>query len=257
MRTVTSLAEVATFLENHENSQRIKKLIFCINQNQWENDLDRINQTSFLYLIQQFHDSHPSLDKLTNALNRTVKTLNKSKEYTLVAEIILQHFTPLYHIPEEPTQLQTYPSVNSPNLTTAYNPFHLRLAVMQFTSPLRAKILLFSALYRTFQFNSQDWLELKSVELDFLLLKVFREHETLIQLEEKLKSTAKKVSNPEENLQAASAVIQALNSLYSQRQSVLNQASPYYKHPVKVTKLMLQKSSEELIENGDENDDEG
>lgn len=257
MRTVTSLAEVTTFLENHENSQRIKKLIFSICKNQWENDLNKIDQTPLPHLIQQLYNLHPSLDKLTQALNRTVKTLNKSKEYTLVAEVILHHFTPLYRISEEPTQLLNYPAVNPAKLPTAYNPFHLRLAVMQFTNPLRAKILLFSVLNRPFQFNSQDWLDLKSIELDTLLLNVFRSCETLSQLEEKLKSTAQKVNHPEENLQSVGSILQSLTPLYSQRQDVLNQISPYYHHPAELTKLMLRQPSEELSEILDEDDDEG
>ncbi|NES94985.1 MAG: hypothetical protein F6K32_07065 [Desertifilum sp. SIO1I2] len=260
MRTVTSLAEVATDLENHANSGRIKKLIFSICQNQWENDLAKIERVPFVELIQQFRELHSSLDKADLALDRMVKTLNKSTEYALVAQVILQHFRPLYRILEEPTQIlpnaTDYSPAHQSHLTTVYDPFRLRLSVMQYTTPLRAKIVLFSALYHPFGFRSRDWIELKNLELDYLLLKIFRECESAQELEKKLTQILPGVPEKSELLQAASAIIQALTPLYPKRQIALNQASPYYQHPTEITQLMPSNLTEEILADWDDSDDD-
>ncbi|MEY3222969.1 MAG: hypothetical protein RLZZ203_1825, partial [Cyanobacteriota bacterium] len=42
--TPSSLEEIAQYLEQHEQSKRIKKLIFCVAKNIWENDQSQLDR---------------------------------------------------------------------------------------------------------------------------------------------------------------------------------------------------------------------
>ena len=42
--TLSSFDEIAKYLEQHENAQRIKKLIFFACKNEWENDQDTLDR---------------------------------------------------------------------------------------------------------------------------------------------------------------------------------------------------------------------
>ena len=100
----------------------------------------------------------------------------------------------------------------SSDLNVDYNPFNLRLNLMKYTNPLRAKILIFSALYRPFK-GDQDWSAIKDYELDDLLLSLFCKYRNFQQLESQLYQTANYLQEPEEYNQAAGAIIQSMQAL--------------------------------------------
>ena len=100
----------------------------------------------------------------------------------------------------------------SRDLNVDYNPFNLRLNLMKYTNPLRAKILIFSALYRPFK-GGHDWSAIKDYELDDLLLSLFCKYQNCQQLESQLYQTAKSLHEPEEYNQAAGAIIQSMQAL--------------------------------------------
>ena len=89
-----------------------------------------------------------------------------------------------------------------------------RLGIMKNTNPLRAKILLFSALHEDFNFGNQDWLNLKLHELDGLLRHLLRVCKTYTDMEALLYSTARRLKDPEETVQTADTVIKCLRSFY-------------------------------------------
>lgn len=86
---------------------------------------------------------------------------------------------------------------------------------MQQTNPLRAKILIFSTLYHQFTFSDRDWLLLKTQELDNLLRQLFNVCGSLAELESQLYRTASNLDNRDENDQAASVIIKAMNTCYA------------------------------------------
>jgi len=178
-----------------------------------------------------------------------VKSLNKPKEYSWVANTIISHVSNLYPDPdaEDSTQLiLTQPEdmmvpvdasaaqhLQPPaywelcDTRRAYDPFDLRLEVMKYTNPLRAKILIFSTIEQIFTFNQEDWLTIKSQELDDLLLRLFQECTTIEQLQYKLCETAKCLRDPSESNQASGAIIQALRPFYTQGQGLSNQTPEF------------------------------
>ena len=242
MTTFSPINDVVNQLEQHEKSQRIKKMMLCVCRNIWENDASKLASLSLEDLIQELCQLYPSLEQLTASLDKVVKSLNKPKEYSFVANTIISHVSNLYPDPdaEDSTQLiLTQPAdMTAPvddraaqhlqppvtlelcDTRRAYDPFDLRLEVMKYTNPLRAKILIFSTIEQIFTFNQEDWLTIKRQELDDLLLRIFQECTTIEQLKYRLCETAKCLRDPSESNQAAGAIIQALRPFYTRGQGL-------------------------------------
>ncbi|MBZ8179071.1 hypothetical protein [Oscillatoria salina] len=97
----------------------------------------------------------------------------------------------------------------------SYDTFELRRQIMNYTNPLRVKILVFSILHREFDYSEHDWSLLKGHELDELLDNLFSSCATLEELESKLSSTAESLPETEENSQAAGAIMQLIKPFYA------------------------------------------
>ncbi|MBD2567138.1 hypothetical protein [Anabaena lutea] len=227
MKTLSSLDEVAKYLEQHENSTRIKKLIFCACTNIWENDQEKLNNFKLPELIQELCTLNPTLDSLKLSLSKVVKSLNKQAEYSLFASVVFNEVQKLYikdqestgilsNQPNQSEQISSNALNQSPNskIKSQYDQFDLRQNLMKYTNPLRAKIILFSVLYHKFTFQEEDWFKLRSEELDSLLQKLFDSCSTLRELEFKLNNSVISLGNPDENTQVASAIIQSMRGLY-------------------------------------------
>ncbi len=244
MQSLSLFNEVVTALEQHENSVRIKKLMWCICNQVWENDPNRLNELNVKDLIQDLRQINPTLEDLKASLFKVVKTLNKPAEYSLVAKTIFSNVGRLY--PEFQKLNQTRASRDNESFSTvssasqqpsaskpaskpneqrrAYDPFAARLEIMSYTNPLRAKIVLFSTLYHSFDYSNQDWLNLRAHELDDLLQSLFRACKSFAELESHLHNTARRLKEPGENTKAAKAILQALKPFYTLAQVGVNQA---------------------------------
>ncbi|MEH1866174.1 MAG: hypothetical protein V7K69_14390 [Nostoc sp.] len=262
MKTISSIDAVTKHLEQHENSKRIKKLIYSACNNIWENDEETLDRFKLQELIQELFRLNPTTNNLNYSLSEVVKTLNKQAEYAIIANVIFHQMQKLYIAPEEPTGIflnQPHPeestgillnqprkeeaislnSINqSPNsqIKYQYNQFDLRQNIMKYTNPLRAKIVLFSALDKKFTFNEEDWLKLKTQKLDDLLLRLFNICPTLRELESKLNRAVISLGKPDENTQAASAIIQSMRTLYGDISPSANGYNPFNNDPSPETK---------------------
>ena len=236
MKALSLLDEVVKNLEEQQNCLRIRKLIYAICKNKWENDANKLNSIKLKELLQELQIANPTLDYLKFSLDKLVKTLNKPGEYALVANIIIEQMTRLYPDPEEATQqiavksnpvqesLEYKPNLGWDEPPITYDPFELRVEIMKYTNPLRAKILAYSIVYHIFDFSSQDWLSLKTKELDVLLHNLFDRCKSLKNLEYNLQTVAKNLNSTDEYIQAAGAVYQAMKRYYTNRES--NQYEP-------------------------------
>jgi hypothetical protein len=273
--TLSSLNKIAEYLEDHENSKRIKKLIFFACKNEWENDQETLDRFKLQELIQELSSLNPTIDHLSSSLSLAVKSLSKPRQYSIIASIVVKQIKQLYLTSEEETEIilnlpnqeeqtkiilnqslnseeetgiilnlpnqeeqtgiilnppnQNIPRFDSPEKISSdipsitptiskkseYNPFDLRQNIMRYTSPMRVKIILFSALYRQFNFNEQDWLKLKGEELDTLLRKLFDSCATIAALESKINNAVISLGNPDKNTQAGSVIIRVMRGLYS------------------------------------------
>jgi hypothetical protein len=113
--------------------------------------------------------------------------------------------------PREDTPLPSLPPVK---LDYIVKPFDLRYEISSNISPLRAKVLIFSALHYKFNPRDRDWAQINSHDLDDLLLELFQTCETFEILESKLHETATQLDDRQENDQAASLICSAMRSLY-------------------------------------------
>ncbi|NJN22623.1 MAG: hypothetical protein HC812_17420 [Leptolyngbya sp. RL_3_1] len=95
------------------------------------------------------------------------------------------------------------------------NLFALRLEIMRYTNPLRAKIVLLSTIRSPFTFTPQDWRLLKAKTLDNLLQETFEYCPTFTDLEGKLTIIASCLDNHRDNTQAADAILKAIKPYYS------------------------------------------
>ena len=299
--TLSSFDQIVKFLEQHENSQRIKKLIFFACKNEWENDQDTLDRFKLEELIQELSSLNPTMDHLTSSLSIAVKSLSKPKQYSIIASIIVKEIQKLYLTSDQRTKIilqqpnqeestriilqqpnqeestgiifqqpnqeestgvifqqpnqeestgvilqqpsqeedstgvifqqpnRNIPIFYSPekissNLSSKssgsskksqYNQFDLRQNIMRYTNPLRVKVILFSALYRKFTFNEEDWSNLKAEELDNLLRELFDSCATIKEIESKINNTVISLGNPAKNNQASSVIIRIMRSLYS------------------------------------------
>jgi hypothetical protein len=256
--------KIARELARDREQLGIKKLLFCASGNHWENNSAVLDNIDFLNLVQHIHELAPTLEELKNVLYSIVKTLNRQSKYTLIANKIVYTFGQLYNefVPEEmgedpepmqitnlpqlptfPSKLSTAPKFNPgadpqglEQLRHSFDWFDLRLELMKYTNPLRAKILIFSTLYDQFDQNDESWTAFKLQTLDDLLRDLFLNHCTLADLQAKLESTAKTLVDPDQYSQTAEAILQAAKPFYAAglHQTALTQIverSPHPFHP--------------------------
>ncbi|HSM80517.1 MAG TPA: adenylate/guanylate cyclase domain-containing protein [Nodosilinea sp.] len=98
--TVRSLEErchtVAEQFDQGPDALRLRKLIYCLCHNSWENNPEHLNQLYLPGLIQQVLTVAPKPQDLRYRLGRIVKHLNRRGQYTSLANQIVLAFQPLY-----------------------------------------------------------------------------------------------------------------------------------------------------------------
>ena len=236
MKALSILDEVVRELEQDVNLSRIKKILFFACKDFWENDPAQLASADLGILIEELCAKYSRLEDIEAVLNNIVSKVNKKTEYALVADLIVCQLSRLYEF-EDFTKLEInissfggqeapafedhFSSEVPSSEERARNPgklFDVRQKILQQTNPLRAKILIFSTLYHEFTFSDRDWLLLKTQELDNLLRQLFNVCGSLAELESRLYTTASNLDNRDENDQAASVIIKAMNPCYAKMQ---------------------------------------
>ncbi|MCW6035224.1 hypothetical protein K4A83_02915 [Spirulina subsalsa FACHB-351] len=116
----------------------------------------------------------------------------------------------------EPSAIQdSIPTPAPPPKSATYDPFKVRLEVMKYANPLRAKILVYSVLHPTFDGSSADWSNLRSQTLNYLLFELYNQYSEYSELANQLYTTLSHLDYPEENAQVAEAILQAIKPYYS------------------------------------------
>jgi hypothetical protein len=164
--TLEEQCQIAQTLELMPERDRIVKLMLCLMHDTWESDVEKVNQTSIRVLIQEICQKYASLIEVEHQLVAIVQRLSKAVEYGTMASTIVQQLAPLYGLYQDDPEEQSLP------LVQVLDSFDLRLEIMKFTNPLRAKILLFSLANQRFSGSELDWAALKRNSLEALLKKV-------------------------------------------------------------------------------------
>lgn len=267
-------------IEYHEESPRIKKLIFAACKQYWENDINVIEMYDLRELVLELHELYPNAKRLRKALDKIVASINRQNFYSFIADTIIGELTYLYkHEPaeireqgneDEDTKLIRAKKPNqssdisketqiaieqrhsviesveeSPNPTkeeeslsikqgTDVEPsaipegqvlpwlkvdslFDLKQDIMQYTNPLRAKIVLFYTVYQIDP-DEQHWSIVRTCNLDDLLIKLFQQYGKDLKLVEhhllQVANAHIEGLEVEENIQAATALVECIKHFY-------------------------------------------
>jgi hypothetical protein len=97
------------------------------------------------------------------------------------------------------------------------NLFDLKQEIMQYTNPLRAKVILFYAIYQI-DSNEQHWSVVRTCTLDDLLMRIFQRYGRNVQtIEAQLMAIAQsriEGLEPEDNLQTVNAIVKAVKHFH-------------------------------------------
>lgn len=256
--------QIANKLSQHSESSRMVKLVYAACKDSWENDAEVIHRYGLKNLITELREKYPRKEEIQFVFNQLVANINKQTLYLAIANLILSQMDCLYEnfdeaiegdehpqsqalktqilqmpnalslpkgnrrqdietsiieVNAEPLQTvltskgqpQISPSANAPK---SYNLFELRLEIMQYTNPLRTKILLFSVLFHSWDKQGKDWAMLRGYSLDDLMQQVILGGKPLAEIEARLYAQAKTFAETEAYLQTAGTIIQALKSVF-------------------------------------------
>ncbi len=228
-------AWVAHNIDIDAQQMRLKKLLFYTYQDIWESDLRQLNSIDWAGLLRELVSFMPTFLQLQALLQEAVQRVSKPAEYIAIANLLLTKLELLYPDrndennpaaiapPIAPIINQLSPYLNNQiRSKIAFDPriaidlFDLRLELMRFTSSMRAKILLFSALYYPFDPDRDNWHELRSHRLDGLLRQFFYAYPTFDKAEKSIWQIARSLSEPNAYDQAASYILQVVKTLYDQ-----------------------------------------
>ncbi|ABG52389.1 hypothetical protein Tery_3277 [Trichodesmium erythraeum IMS101] len=235
MATMESFSLIDTIvkeLEKDVDLMRIKKVIYWACDNVWEDNETKLERVNMKKLIEKLYNQIENIDSLNARLCEIVSKVNKKTEYSLLAQKIINSIGKLYPQEEETTVMEYIPNrsltvlddqivlTNKLVVEESYprDPgelFDVREKIMQGTNPLKAKILIFSAVQHQFDFGNKDWLLLRTKNLDSLLRQIFNLCLSITDLESSLYATANNFEDPDEYTQVADIVIKALNLCYS------------------------------------------
>ncbi|MBV5259463.1 hypothetical protein FLX56_13655 [Synechococcus moorigangaii CMS01] len=97
-KTITGLhLEVAVrTLEEHRETIRIKKLLYALCFQRWENDFQVLEAQPLATLLGQLVTLYPSRQRFEVVLQKLVSLLNRQQTYQQLASVILEAIAPLY-----------------------------------------------------------------------------------------------------------------------------------------------------------------
>ncbi len=216
--------QIVAYLEHHDDSLKIKKMLYCLCTGRWERNkdfLDSINCYHFAEYVVKEIDTHEQLKEKLFAL---LKSVNKPQEYVSIAKIIYSalgqiypDFHRLYSNDLGAQQLRaTQPSEPVPEVkkSTAieFDAFELRQKVMSYSNPLRVKTMLHMILH------PEEFLDPRKINqhlLDALLTEFINKYPRIQEVEELLSEAVELLDDVEEYGKAATGLIQSLMTVYS------------------------------------------
>lgn len=200
------LQEALQALQDHPEKDRIRKLLHWVCEQDWPRSVNDAVEVSAV--LPKLLAKAPTLSALQTELHQGVSNLSKHQKYTEIALTIRQALTPLY--------VDCRLDVLDGGHADAINWFEVRFTVLKYAVPLQVKVLLQSALDQIFIDRRRDWISLKQVSLDDLLLRLHQTHSTLADLEVHLQRTATQVQFLDQPTQTVQAVLLAMKPLYAE-----------------------------------------
>jgi hypothetical protein len=219
--------QVVAYLEHHESSLRIKKMLYCLCTHRWERNqefLQSINCYHFAEFVVREINSH---EELKARLFEMLKTLNKPQEYVPIAKVIysaLGQIYPEFHRQYSSELMNMVPAAkivaeSAPVATKIeFDVFELRQNLMSYANPLRVKTILHMVM------EPEEFLDPRKINqhlLDDLLAGLIAKYGTLAEIETIMSEAVELLSDVEEYGKAATGLMQALVPLYSKKSRVI------------------------------------
>ncbi|WP_139276528.1 hypothetical protein [Spirulina major] len=268
----TLMKAIAHNLSHTDQNLRIRKMLWCLNYNEWQSEPQVLFNLDLPQLLGQLHHDYPTLEDIHSALHHVANHVSRPSEYQAIAAIIVQHMSPLYQATPAPASdptvnqadnatqvmiqttlsppdwddLSELPNLDfladTPGITTAYelqsstnftpatppralqspalkqpqyDRYMVRLEVMKYANPLRAKILAYSTVHHKFEHGGHEWSNLRTEPFDDLLWALYDAYPIWDRLVKLLCQTAEQLDAPDESMQAAEAIAKALKPFYS------------------------------------------
>ena len=105
------LEQIDDYFKNHQESLRIKKLIFYTVKNYWENDQSLLNKLNLKPLILELKTINPTLEDTKKALLTAVASLNRQEAYAEITKVIVAKLAQIYDDDEVTAEISS--AVNS------------------------------------------------------------------------------------------------------------------------------------------------
>lgn len=226
--------EVAQQLEQVADPQRVRKLLYAACKQTWENDPAVLSHKPLVEMVQELYCLTSTPQSLEAILSNIVDTLNRQVEYRQIAQKIAIACSPLYSSLAASTQILLAPApAPAPPLapTPALPPvapslchlFDLRLEIMKYANPLRAKVLLFSVLHSSVDYTPPLWDRLKIEGLDDLLSHLLRRYPIFTDLQTQLPSTARLLPERDIYTHVSDVILRAVKPCYANGRAISGQ----------------------------------
>jgi hypothetical protein len=199
--TSSLMNEVIQELAQDQNLIRIKKLLLFVCTQNWESNPQRLEQADLQELLQRLMAIAPTLEQLQSQLHSIARSLNKSAEYSLVANAIINRISRLY--------LETQPTHRVGTRQRDYETVAQQLSCYSDLS--RVKKLLLLASRNVWQTQPE---QLNQISLLDLVQEVHSLTPTLESLRAVLENLVKTLSKPIEYADVAERISLAFQPLY-------------------------------------------
>lgn len=205
--------DVATSLASHPESLRIKKLIFCLCNNAWENDLEILNRVSLEELLSNLIELNSSINSLEDSVYRLANSLNRAELYAIPAEAIVEQLK-FFYIAK--TLLEP-----EPELTDRQEGQTFKILLDRVVAELerqdeesRIKKLLLAACKDRWE---TDLTVLKQYSIRDLVLELYQLKSEVENIEESFTTISQGLNKPEIYQQIAQIILDCVSILYEYR----------------------------------------
>ncbi len=205
------LNEIALYLEQHEQSLRIRKLMFLACKDYWENDADILNTFLFKYLILELCELNPNMEQLKISMNRLVNTLSRKDVYSAVVKIIINQVEQFYQNPDASAKI-TQVQAKSLNQVSPHSKLDKVVRKLEENKDVvRIKKLIFTATKKRWPTKSDP---LEKLPLKNLILELRQIYPSLEGIKKGLDNVVKTLSKQQLYSHIAKTIISELDDLY-------------------------------------------
>jgi hypothetical protein len=210
------LNKISQQLEQHEQSARAKKLIFCVCKKYWENDNNVLDTFALKHLLEEIIELHNNRQQLRYSIFQVVSLLNRKDLYTSVSNLIINIISPYYQQSEEISGFLVPPVIAAKN--TSQNIFDQVVERLKGDrNALRIKKII---LYVCRQKWINDPLILDSVNFGEIIKDLRKKYSTLEELEEGIFAVVNTLNRKDVYSLVAKTIINEVESLYGPQKTV-------------------------------------